>query len=86
MHLSQSPSDVGAEDPHRAGKYASVPVIRDAGSSAVYFVGDPEEIADNVKVYHDEAKLSALILSGRPLIDEAEMVSRLLLPRLAEIA
>ena len=57
-----------------------------AGSSAVYFVGDPEEIADNVKVYHDEAKLSALILSGRPLIDEAEMVSRLLLPRLAEIA
>ena len=56
------------------------------GSSAVYFVGDPEEIADNVKVYHDEAKLPALILSGWPLIDEAEMVSRLLLPRLAEIA
>lgn len=43
-------------------------------------------MADNVKVYHDEAKLSALILSGWPLIDEAEMVSRLLLPRLAEIA
>jgi len=38
------------------------------------------------KVYHDKAKLSALILSGWPRIDEAEMVSRLLLPRLAEIA
>jgi alkanesulfonate monooxygenase len=56
-----------------------------AGSSAVYFVGDPEEIADNVKVYRDEAKLSALILSGWPLIEEAETVSQLLLPRLYEI-
>jgi alkanesulfonate monooxygenase len=36
--------------------------------------------------YHDEAKLSALILSGWPLIDEAETVSRLLLPPLAKIA
>jgi alkanesulfonate monooxygenase len=59
--------------------------IFDAGSSAVYFVGDPEEITDNVKVYRDETKLSALILSGWPLIEEAEMVSRLLLPRLDEI-
>jgi alkanesulfonate monooxygenase len=59
--------------------------IFDAGSSAVYFVGDPEGIADNVKVYRDEAKLSALILSGWPLIDEAETVSQLLLPRLNEI-
>ncbi len=59
--------------------------IFDAGSSAVYFVGDPEEIADNVKVYRDETKLSALILSGWPLIEEAETVSKLLLPRLDEI-
>jgi hypothetical protein len=59
--------------------------IFDAGSSAVYFVGDPEGIADNVKVYRDEAKLSALILSGWPLIDEAETVSQLLHPRLNEI-
>jgi alkanesulfonate monooxygenase len=44
--------------------------IFDAGSS------------DNVNVYRDEAKLSALILSGWPLIEEAETVSRLLLPRL----
>jgi hypothetical protein len=41
----------------------------DAGSSAVYFVGDPEEIAENAKVYHDKVKLSALILSGWPLIE-----------------
>jgi hypothetical protein len=59
--------------------------IFDAGSSAVYFVGDPEGIADNVEIYRDEAKLSALILSGWPLIDEAETVSQLLLPRLNEI-
>src|ERR1700735_2644065 len=50
--------------------------IFDAGSSAVYFVGDAEGIADNVKVYRDEAKLSALILSGWPLIEEAETVSQ----------
>jgi alkanesulfonate monooxygenase len=56
--------------------------IFDVGSSAVYFVGDPEEIAENAKVYHEKAKLSALILSGWPLIEEAEIVSRLLLPRL----
>ena len=59
--------------------------IFDTGSSVVYFVGDPEEIADNVKVYRDETALSALILSGWPLIEEAETVSRLLLPRLDEI-
>ena len=44
-----------------------------------------EGIADNVKVYRDEAKLSVLTLSGWPLIDEAETVSQLLLPRLNEI-
>jgi alkanesulfonate monooxygenase len=59
--------------------------IFDTGSSAVYFVGDPQGIADNIKVYRDEAKLSALILSGWPLIDEAETVSQLLLPLLNEI-
>jgi alkanesulfonate monooxygenase len=59
--------------------------IFDVGSSAVYVVGDPEDIADNVKTYRDEAKLSALILSGWPLIEEADTVSQLLLPRLDEI-
>lgn len=60
--------------------------IFDTGSSAVYFVGNPEDVADNVKAYRHTAGLSALILSGWPLIEEAETVSRLLLPRLAEIS
>ena len=59
--------------------------IFDAGSSAVYFVGDPDTIAGNVELYHDEAGLSALILSGWPLIDEAQNVAELLIPRLNEI-
>jgi alkanesulfonate monooxygenase len=80
------PEDLRLERRLFAGITAWSPLdIFDSGSSAVYFVGDPEEIADNVKVYRDEAKLSALILSGWPLIEEAETVSRLLLPRLGEI-
>jgi alkanesulfonate monooxygenase len=59
--------------------------IFNTGSSAVYFVGDPETIAGDVKVFHDEAGLSALILSGWPLIEEARAVSDLLIPRLNEI-
>jgi alkanesulfonate monooxygenase len=59
--------------------------IFDAGSSAVYFVGDPEDVASELKAYHDEAGLSAIILSGWPLIEEAETTAKLLLPRLAEI-
>ncbi len=59
--------------------------IFDTGSSAVYFVGDPDTIASDVKAYHDEAGLSALILSGWPLIDEARTVSELLIPRLDQI-
>jgi alkanesulfonate monooxygenase len=59
--------------------------IFDVGSSAVYFVGDPDTIADNVKLYHDEAGLSALILSGWPLTEEANNVAALLIPRLNEI-
>lgn len=59
--------------------------IFDTGSSAVYFVGDPDTIASDVKAYHHEAGLSALILSGWPLIEEAKTVSELLIPRLDEI-
>ena len=55
------------------------------GSSAAYFVGDPDSIAANVALYNKETGLSALILSGWPLIDEAQTVADLLLPRLAEI-
>lgn len=60
--------------------------IFDTGSSAVYFVGDPEDVADNIEAYRKAAGLSALILSGWPLIEEAETVARLLVPKLAEIA
>jgi alkanesulfonate monooxygenase len=60
--------------------------IFDTGSSAVYFVGDPEDIAENIQAYRDAAGLSALILSGWPLIEEAEAVSKWLLPRLAQVA
>lgn len=59
--------------------------IFDAGSSAVYLVGDPEDVAGELKDYHDETGLSAIILSGWPLIEEAETTAKLLLPRLAEI-
>ena len=59
--------------------------IFNTGSSAVYFVGDPETIAADVRRYHDDAGLSALILSGWPLIDEARNVAELLIPRLDEI-
>jgi alkanesulfonate monooxygenase len=59
--------------------------IFDTGSSAVYFVGDPDDIAENVQAYRDAARLSALILSGWPLIEEAEAVSKWLLPRLAQV-
>jgi hypothetical protein len=48
--------------------------IFNAGSSAVYFVGDPEAVASNAKIYPDDAGLSALILSGWPLIEEARNV------------
>jgi alkanesulfonate monooxygenase len=86
MAVYQSLKSCGLERRLFAGITAWSPLdIFDAGSSAVYFVGDPEEIADNVNVYRDAAKLSALILSGWPLIEEAKTVSQLLLPRLDEI-
>jgi alkanesulfonate monooxygenase len=59
--------------------------IFDTGSSAVYFVGDPEDVASELKDYHDRTGLSAIILSGWPLIEEAEASAKLLLPRLVEI-
>ncbi|MBD1552593.1 LLM class flavin-dependent oxidoreductase [Pseudomonas typographi] len=55
------------------------------GSSAAYLVGSPEGIAQDIERYHQRSGLSALILSGWPLIDEARHVADLLLPRLNEI-
>jgi alkanesulfonate monooxygenase len=81
-----SPEELRLEHALYAGITAWSPLdIFNTGSSAVYFVGDPDTIADNVKLYHDEAGLSALILSGWPLIDEARNVAELLIPRLNEI-
>jgi len=69
-----------------AGMTAWSPLdIFDAGSSAVYFVGNPEDITENIAAYHAKVGLTALILAAWPLIEEAQTVSRLLLPRLAEI-
>ena len=50
--------------------------IFNAGSSAVYFVGDREAIAENVKAYHDCAGLSALILCSWPLIESSALAGR----------
>ena len=48
-----------------AGMTAWSPLdIFNTGSSALYFVGDPETIAGNMKLFHDEAGLSALILQA----------------------
>ncbi len=55
------------------------------GSSAAYLVGSPDAIAMEVDRYHRHAGLTALILSGWPLQEEAQSVAGLLLPRLAGI-
>jgi alkanesulfonate monooxygenase len=81
-----SPEELRLEGRLYAGITAWSPLdIFDAGSSAVYFVGDPEDVASELKEYHDRAGLGAIILSGWPLIEEAETTAKLLLPRLAEI-
>lgn len=54
-------------------------------SSAAYLVGTPENIASQVETYHKEAGLTALIMSGWPLIEEAEYTAKLLIPLLKEI-
>lgn len=56
-----------------------------SGSSAAYLVGDADAIARNVEAYHQQAGLTALILSGWPLIEEARQVAELLIPQLNEI-
>jgi alkanesulfonate monooxygenase len=81
-----SPEELRLEGRLFAGITAWSPLdIFDAGSSAVYFVGDPDDVASELQDYHDRAGLSAIILSGWPLIDEAAIVAEMLLPRLAQI-
>ncbi|TXL87710.1 LLM class flavin-dependent oxidoreductase [Streptomyces sp. IB2014 016-6] len=52
------------------------------GAAAVYFVGDPDDIANDIKGMRAELGISALVLTGWPLREEAAHVGALLLPRL----
>ncbi|RWU25606.1 alkanesulfonate monooxygenase [Pseudomonas alkylphenolica] len=52
------------------------------GSSATYFVGSGTQIAEQIRGYQADLGLSALILSGWPLIDEARQTATWLLPEL----
>ena len=42
----------------------------DAGSSAVYFVSDPDDVGGDLQAYKRETGLSAIILAGWPPIEE----------------
>lgn len=55
------------------------------GSSAVYYVGTPDEITGHVSALQQQTGLSSLILAGWPLTEEAEQVGEHLLPRLDEL-
>ncbi|WP_455926220.1 LLM class flavin-dependent oxidoreductase [Pseudomonas putida] len=56
-----------------------------SGSSAAYLVGDPHSLAEDIERYHRQAGISAWILSGWPLAEEARQVSALLLPLIQQI-
>ncbi|MEV6758249.1 LLM class flavin-dependent oxidoreductase [Streptomyces sp. NPDC051214] len=56
------------------------------GAAAVYFVGDPDDIADDIKGMASELGISALVLTGWPLREEAAHTGDLLLPRLKAMA
>ncbi|MBD1597648.1 LLM class flavin-dependent oxidoreductase [Pseudomonas typographi] len=53
------------------------------GSSATYFVGDGLQVARQLQDYQRSLGLSALILSGWPLLEEAGHTARWLLPLLS---
>jgi alkanesulfonate monooxygenase len=55
------------------------------GSSAVYYVGEPDEITATVAELRRQTGLSALILAGWPLAEEAALVAEHLIPRFDEI-
>jgi alkanesulfonate monooxygenase len=55
------------------------------GAAAVYFVGSPDDIADDIKGMQAEMGISALVLTGWPLRDEARHAGALLLPRLDDM-
>ncbi|MGW4481295.1 LLM class flavin-dependent oxidoreductase [Rhodococcus triatomae] len=77
------PEDLYIGDSLYAGITAWSPLdIFGTGSSAVYYVGDPDEITGHVHDLQDRTGLTSLILAGWPLIDEAKQVAEHLIPRL----
>lgn len=80
------PDDLYLGDGLYAGITAWSPLdIFATGSSAVYYVGAPDEITGHVRTLRERTGLIGLILAGWPLIDEAKHVSEHLIPRFAEI-
>ena len=78
------PEDLYIGDGLYAGITAWSPLdIFGTGSSAVYYVGDPDEITGHVYDLQARTGLTSLILAGWPLIDEAKQVAEHLIPRLA---
>ncbi|WP_137876036.1 LLM class flavin-dependent oxidoreductase [Rhodococcus sp. Q] len=78
------PEDLYIGDGLYAGITAWSPLdIFGTGSSAVYYVGDPDEITGHVHDLQARTGLTSLILAGWPLIDEAKQVAEHLIPRLA---
>jgi len=76
------PEDLYLGDGLYAGITAWSPLdIFATGSSAVYYVGDPDEITGHVRTLRDATGLTSLILAGWPLIDEAKNVAEHLIPR-----
>ncbi|WP_066363804.1 LLM class flavin-dependent oxidoreductase [Herbidospora mongoliensis] len=80
------PRDLALGDGLYAGITAWSPLdIFSTGSSAVYLVGTPDAITTRVADLRERTGLSALILAGWPLTEEAAQVAEHLLPRFAAI-
>ncbi|WP_016932253.1 LLM class flavin-dependent oxidoreductase [Rhodococcus sp. R1101] len=80
------PEDLYLGDGLYAGITAWSPLdIFATGSSAVYYVGDPDEITGHVRTLCDATGPTSLILAGWPLIDEAKNVAEHLIPRFNEL-
>ena len=80
------PEDLYLGDGLYAGITAWSPLdIFATGSSAVYYVGDPDEITGHVRTLRDATGLTSLILAGWPLIDEAKNVAEHLIPRFEKL-
>lgn len=81
------PEELYVGDGLYAGITAWSPLdIFGTGSSAVYYVGDPDSITDSVRTLRGRTGLTALILAGWPLIEEAKWVAEHLVPRFDELS